>query len=823
MNQKKKLTSRGRIGVISFYLFFVFCSSASAQYIWNGKVIDSTTYEALPFVTVVINHSSTIGTRTDMDGKFSFTTKDPQVHLTISYVGYKVSEMDFVASQKLTELNIMIQSQEQQLQDVTVFAGENPAFRIIREIVKHADENDPEKLSSYSFNIYNKYVFTADAENAKLVKDRKNDTSKQIFEYLKGNYLMIMESMIKTKFKSPGLRSEMVMATKVSGFKDPSFALASSQLQPFSFYSNYITLVDIDYLNPVSISSPNFYFLAIEDTSYQGKDTIYQISFRPKKGKNFMALKGMLFINSDGYAIQHITAEPFDTLGMAMVVKIEQDYAKSKSGYWFPIRYNTDIHYNNFIKPGLKVFMQGRSYIDSIQLNRFISSKEFDGISQQIDPRAGSKDSDYWQNIRPDSLTNKEIKTYRDIDSVGRKRHLDAKLNIVNGILENEIPIGCISIDITNLVKINAKEKYRLGIGLTTNDKISGLFKLGGYAGYGLADKKWKYGGNLRLDLNEKYSYELLFKYSHDYEETGGVNFYKDNLSGNTQKVRNALVDRFDFTDRYEVSVTGRSFRFLNYKITAFEAQKTSAFEYVFLNKITNEGTATPFIFSGIKFSGRYAYKEKIVESFGQKIPVFNPWPVVWFNVTKGFKINNGQFNYWKFDLKFNFEFPTKRFGYTYLQAFAGSSNASLPISELYSCKGNYTPYGLYSYSNFQTMRANEFVYNQYVSIFWEQDFGSLIFKAGKFRPKVLLSNSVGIGKINNPELHSVDQKLIDVGLLDYPYTESGIIINNLISKKIFGALRLGLGVGGYYRWGFYAMPNWKDNVALKLAFYISG
>lgn len=79
-------------------------------------------------------------------------------------------------------------------------------------------------------------------------------------------------------------------------------------------------------------------------------------------------------------------------------------------------------------------------------------------------------------------------------------------------------------------------------------------------------------------------------------------------------------------------------------------------------------------------------------------------------------------------------------------------------------------------------MRANEFVYDQYAAIFWEQDFGSLIFKAGKFRPKVLLSNSVGIGKINHPELHVVDGTVLVNH--EKPYTESGLIINNLISKN---------------------------------------
>jgi hypothetical protein len=36
----------------------------------------------------------------------------------------------------------------------------------------------------------------------------------------------------------------------VSGFKEPSIALLPSQLQPFTFYNDYIQLLDTEFLNP---------------------------------------------------------------------------------------------------------------------------------------------------------------------------------------------------------------------------------------------------------------------------------------------------------------------------------------------------------------------------------------------------------------------------------------------------------------------------------------------------------------------------------------------------------------------------------------------
>ena len=43
-------------------------------------------------------------------------------------------------------------------------------------------------------------------------------------------------------------------------------------------------------------------------------------------------------------------------------------------------------------------------------------------------------------------------------------------------------------------------------------------------------------------------------------------------------------------------------------------------------------------------------------------------------------------------------------------------------------------------------------------------------------------------------------------------YFESGIVINDIIGRYIFG-----LGAGVYYRWGYYSLPDEIDNFAFKM------
>jgi hypothetical protein len=52
-----------------------------------------------------------------------------------------------------------------------------------------------------------------------------------------------------------------------------------------------------------------------------------------QKEKHFVSLKGILEINTDGYAIEHVTATPSDT-SLATVFAIEQRY-KVDSVHWF--------------------------------------------------------------------------------------------------------------------------------------------------------------------------------------------------------------------------------------------------------------------------------------------------------------------------------------------------------------------------------------------------------------------------------------------------------------------------------------------------------
>ncbi|MCK4663122.1 MAG: carboxypeptidase-like regulatory domain-containing protein [Bacteroidales bacterium] len=253
-----------------------------SQNIVKGKIIDSKTKKSLAFVNIIFNNKPYLGTTTDIDGKFFFKSSQKLKNLTCSYVGYERFTIVFDTIEKKCEkINIELHPSAYKLKEVIVKAGENPANRIIKKLIENKDINNPENISSFKYHSYNKVIYdfelndTIDTDSIKI----------KIDSMLKGGHMLIMESVTERKYIKPDKNEEIILGTKVSGFKHPSFASLATDIQPFSFYKDMITVLDINYLNPISNGSLKKYHFNIEDTLFHNKDTIYIISFKPLPNK----------------------------------------------------------------------------------------------------------------------------------------------------------------------------------------------------------------------------------------------------------------------------------------------------------------------------------------------------------------------------------------------------------------------------------------------------------------------------------------------------------------------------------------------------------
>ena len=139
--------------IVGFFLLIPVFSFAQKTVI-TGKVTDELTNEAVPFATVLFK-GSTIGTNTDFEGNFRLISDTPTDSILCTLIGYKPVVMR-VKKGETQIINIVLSTNQIEFQEVIIRPGENPALQIIRNIIEHKPDNDPAKLKTYQFEVYNK-------------------------------------------------------------------------------------------------------------------------------------------------------------------------------------------------------------------------------------------------------------------------------------------------------------------------------------------------------------------------------------------------------------------------------------------------------------------------------------------------------------------------------------------------------------------------------------------------------------------------------------------------------------------------------------------
>src|SRR5262249_32075506 len=151
-----------------------------------------------------------------------------------------------------------------------------------------------------------------------------------------------------------------------------------------------------------------------------------------------------------------------------------------------------------------------------------ITKKDFDGVGiDLLDDIV--KDDSYWEQNRLDTLSTKEARTYHVLDSLNQKYHFDKKVQWASGFQDGLLRFPYVSVDIANTIKFNKIEAVRVGLGLQTNKDFSKRYVLSAFAGYGVRDATWKYGGSLKWKIYEPKNIALTFQASMNYEEEGGI------------------------------------------------------------------------------------------------------------------------------------------------------------------------------------------------------------------------------------------------------------------------------------------------------------
>ena len=741
------------------------CSVLHAQTpgLFRGRVVDAADGNPLPLCHLQNQNNQQV-TYTDISGYFNLKAEKGD-RILVSYVGYDAVTLTYQADRDMTEIKLLMSSNL--LEAAVVRPGKNPAHRIIENAIRNRNQNHPEKNRSYRCMQYNKMVFSVVPDS---LRTRSIHIKAPFLTPDTVNYNLIMESVMERKFMPPGNLEEKVVASRTSGFEAyQQLSMIPSTLQFFHFYDDVLEWRGLNqsYLNPISPGSTERYFFQLKDTLISGADSTFVIDFRPSRRSSIEGLKGTLYINSDGWAIQNVIAEP--ATAALFPIRMQQQYRKT-GPHWFPHELSFEAYYQNFAMMGIDLVYYSKSVMNEVELNADFSGDKFVANQLLIAEDAGKQGAmiDTYRSI---PLTQKELNTYQKYEG----KNYDWGFQLAEGMVDNQsLSVGIFDLPFLQLVNHNYYEGWQFGIGLYTNRWLSPYFSVGGYFRHGLKDKENKYGVSVSIFPNRDMDTEFRLWAQKD--------------------LSNLSISR-------ELGLSGAAWLGNFYLSGQYKLQELQPiFEYSFQNQSFENAWLHN---SELGVQLRYTIQERRSKVFRRTYASFTDYPVFYLRYAMGIpSVFESAYHYQKVELGVQFSHFIRNFGRTRISLWGGVVSNHTPMMMLFT--QSYIGRSIFlteeTKSRFNVIADQTYAANQYVNAFLYHDFGTLLhrIKSKVFRPRIAIAQSAGWSWLSHIQDHG-GEPLSD---MRQGYFESGLVIEDLLRVNLLNVCFLGFGCGVYGAYG---------------------
>ena len=707
----------------------------------SGQIIDDDTEEAMPFCGVYIWGTST-GVLTDIDGFYQIEL-DPNSgdSLATNSLGYDplIKKVDLNLNKQVINFRLRSSSLELGV-DVVVMAGENPANEIVRQINKNKKKNDLKHCTdSYSAEIYSKVELdlvniTAEMKDMKLFKKLQFifdniDTVSDVKPFLPA----YVAEKIYDSYSVKGLeRKDIIKAQRVSGVKNQTIIeFIGSMNGEYNIYNNTIRLLGKEFISPFSANGLGYYKYYIMDSTMLKGKWCYKLKFKPKD-KTGNTFYGDFWVSMTDYAllIVNMRMNPEANVNLVNRIIIYQEYDPYEETYWLPKKQKTIIDFATTKKDnGLGIIGRKTISYKDFELNLEQSSE----VYKSLDPEDVNYDqleqSDtFWQANRHESLSKNEAGVYKMVDSVQNIPIFKTLGEIVQIIVGGYKVLGPIKIGpYSNLFTWNDVEGVRLSFGLGTSNKLSKKFQLYGYAGYGFADKRWKYGGNLQYVFNRYRRSAIGLSYVNDatFENRNSEERKTQSLFAGflrraiPQKMMYVQEGKFWFKHSWKKGFSNK-IAILHRRINpvGYQSSTQGGLNFKFLmpqeGKSNTRDTITQIRSTEVVLKARFAYKERLISGPFRDFSLGSKFPIIDLSYTLGIQgVLGAQFRFHKIRLGIKHWFYVSPVGWIEYQIEAGKIFGTLPYLLLESHPGNEAYF--YNKTSFNSMNSFEFVSDFFV------------------------------------------------------------------------------------------------------------
>lgn len=793
---------------VLFFLISLASQFAFAQKITlTGKITDANTKEPVTYATVAIKGTS-IGTHSDFDGNFRLEFTKVNDSVTFSSIGYLPKSV-FISGTPVQSLIVQLQPSSQTLEEIRIgpHGYINPAWAIMKEVIRHKVANDPRNLHSYQYESYSRIELDASHLSEKLLKKKFIEKALSLADSLKITDadkmpvlpLFLSETISNYFYQDkPEAKREDIRRTKTNGigFEDGTLLaqLTGSTFQQYNFYKNFLSAAGKDFISPLSDNWKGWYDYELDNRNavINGK-ICYQISFKPKRPQD-LAFSGTVWIAQENYALYQVraTIQPSANLNFIHQISVQQQMDSGKPDEpWLPGKTRILVEVDQLTSNSSGLLAK----LYTVSKNKVVNKIYPPGFFKEtiiIADNAQTKDEHYWDTNRPDSLTLAEKSVYHLIDTVKSLPTIKNYLVIADLLINGYYRDGDISIGpLLNSYSYNNVEGNRVRIGFKTNSSFSKKWILGGYLAYGTKDQDIKFGTSVDYILSRKHWTEAGISFTHDLNQ---VALLSDSYLYQRNNLFSAFT-RFGKIDRRKVFDQGIVTAYLKRDLFKGFTEKVSISnwsldpQFLFQFNDPKGGVSNQLVVSELQFETQWSpgVQPLLSETVNRPVNLKSnvTAPVFTFRYTVGLKgALGGDFSYQKFSLNISQTLKLGGLGRGKYSFSAGYIPSSVPYPLLENHLGNETL--IYNPNAFNLMRFFEFVSDKYASVNYTQHFEGLLFNSlptiKNFKWRLVGTANFLYGGISADNKNHIqdDQSTALRGLSNTPYIEAGYGIENI-------------------------------------------
>ncbi|GAB3337155.1 DUF5686 and carboxypeptidase-like regulatory domain-containing protein [Larkinella ripae] len=535
--------------VFSFFFltsWAVFGQTAPGAQTVIGSITESPSGASVPFASVAVK-GKPVGTQADENGQFRFILSQGADSLLVSAMGYQTTTVAISKTATEQTIQVVLKPVATQLNEVVIRAGENPAYRILREVDARRSRHDFGQLNGYEYEAYSQLSIQISALSERFRQRPAVQTVLRSLEKkgpgkpLTAIPVFFSETVSRVYARrQPERQKEHILKTNISsaGLTDDSFItmFTGAGFNTLNFYRNTVSLFKKEFISPLAAGGRTAYKYFLADTAQVGLHTCYVIDFDPKNERD-LVFRGKLWIDTLSYALVQIEAQVGAAANVNFInqIAINQTYETTSdtADVWLPETTRLTVQVGEVVK---NTFGATVDYLTTARqpLVGWPQPVGFFDTEVQVADDARQSSADYWQAQRqqtPEAQTNEQTRALLDtVRNLPVFKFISRSGQFVlNGgyvPLTKGVEVG----SVFSLWAHNPVEGHRFRLGLQTNPAFSRTWQLSGYGAYGTRDKVWKMGGEVNYILTRSPLTLITLKSSYDLEQLG---FRTEDLADN--------------------------------------------------------------------------------------------------------------------------------------------------------------------------------------------------------------------------------------------------------------------------------------------------